>query len=190
MVRAVEPLAGPALGRVIEVGLSAGWHTLPGKYALLGGQMLGKVLDRILALLGVADGEPFATLDRQAWGVPAGTLRLVQEHPYSAPSIVGIGTGASPAALWSAALDAMADGASRLAQSMDSVAGPTEEVVLTGGWARCAGLRERKRRMFSQVRWPALAEAGARGAALFGAVAAGVFDGPAAFPEADEQQED
>ena len=104
MVRAVEPLAGPALGRVIEVGLSAGWHTLPGMYALLGGQMLGKVLDLILALLGVADGEPFATLDRQARGVPAGTLRLVQEHPYSAPSIVGIGTGASPAALWSAAL--------------------------------------------------------------------------------------
>ena len=190
MVRAVEPLAGPALGRVIEVGLSAGWHTLPGMYALLGGQMLGKVLDLILALLGVADGEPFATLDRQARGVPAGTLRLVQEHPYSAPSIVGIGTGASPAALWSAALDAMADGASRLAQSMESVAGPTEEVVLTGGWARCAGLRERKRRMFSRVRWPALAEAGARGAALFGAVAAGVFEGPAAFPEADEQQED
>ena len=149
MVRAVEPLAGPALRRVVEVGLSAGWHTLPGKYALLGGQMLGKVLDRILALLGVEDGEPFATLDRHACGVPAGTLRLVQEHPYSDPSIVGIGTGASPAALWSAALDAMTDGAGRLAQSMDSIAGPTEEVVLTGGWARCAGLRERKRQMFS-----------------------------------------
>ena len=159
MVRAVEPLAGP-LRRVVEAGLSAGWHTLPGKYALLGGQTLGLVLDRVLALLGVDGGEPFATLDRQARGVPAGTLRLVQEHPYSDPSIVGIGTGASPAALWSAALDAMTEGARRLVQSMDSIAGPTEEVVLTGGWARCAGLRRRKRQMFRQVKWPAVAEAG------------------------------
>ena len=76
----------------------------------------------------------------------------------------------------------MADGAGRLVQSMESVAGPTEEVVLTGGWARCAGLRRRKRQMFSRVKWPALAEAGRRGAALFGGVAAGVFEGPAAFP--------
>jgi len=190
MVRAVEPLTGPVLRQVIELGLSAGWHTLPGQYAVLGGQMLGYVLDRVLALLGVDSGEPLAALDRQAWGVPAGPLRLVQEHPYSDPSIVGIGTGASPAALWSAALDAMNDGAARLVQSMESIGGPIEEVVLTGGWAHCAGLRERKRQMFGQVRWPALAEAGARGAALFGGVAAGIFDGPEAFPQPVEPQED
>jgi len=92
--------------------------------------------------------------------------------------------------LWSAALDAMNDGAARLVQSMESIGGPIEEVVLTGGWAHCAGLRERKRQMFGQVRWPALAEAGARGAALFGGVAAGIFDGPEAFPQPVEPQED
>jgi sugar (pentulose or hexulose) kinase len=190
VVRAVEPLPGPELRRVVEAGLSAGWHTLPGKYALLGGQTLGLVLDRVLALLGVDGGGPLATLDRQAGGVSAGPLRLVQEHPYSDPSIVGIGPGASPAALWSAALDAVSEGAYRLVQNMDSIAGPTEEVVLTGGWVRCAGLRRRKKQMFRQVKWPALAEAGARGAALFGGVAAGLFDGPEAFPQPEEQKED
>jgi len=84
--------------------------------------------------------------------------------------------------LWSAALDAVSEGAYRLVQNMDSIAGPTEEVVLTGGWVRCAGLRRRKKQMFRQVKWPALAEAGARGAALFGGVAAGLFDGPEASP--------
>jgi hypothetical protein len=44
--------------------------------------------------------------------------------------------------------------------------------------------------MFRQVKWPALAEAGARGAALFGGVAAGLFDGPEAFPQPEEQKED
>jgi len=190
VVRAVEPLSGPTLCRVVEAGFSAGWHTLPGKYALLGGQTLGLTLERVLALLGVDDGEPLATLDRQARGVPAGTLRLVQEHPYSDPSIASIGPGASPAALWSAALDAVTEGARRLVEKMDSIAGPTEEVILTGGWVHCAGLRRRKRQMFRHVTWPALAEAGARGAALFGGVAAGVFDGPEAFPRPEDRKED
>jgi sugar (pentulose or hexulose) kinase len=190
VVRAVEPLPGPALRRVVEAGFSAGWHTLPGKYALLGGQTLGLTLDRVLALLGVDGGEPLATLDRQARGVPAGTLRVAQEHPYSDPSIAGIGPGVSPAALWSAALDAVTEGARRLVQNMDAIAGPTEEVILTGGWVHCAGLRMRKRQMFHRVTWPALAEAGARGAALFGGVAAGVFDGPEAFPRPEDRKED
>jgi len=189
VVRAVEPLPGPALRRVVEAGLSAGWHTLPGKYALLGGQTLGLTLDRVLALLGVDGGEPLAALDHQARGVAAGSLRVVQEHPYSDPSIMGIGLGASPAALWSATLDAVTEGAQRLVQNMDSIAGPTEEVVLTGGWVRCAGLRRRRRQMFRRVRWPALVEAGARGAALFGGVAAGLFDGPEAFPQPQERNE-
>jgi sugar (pentulose or hexulose) kinase len=190
VVRAVEPRPGTALRRVVEAGFSAGWHTLPGKYALLGGQTLGLTLDLVLALLGVEGGEPLATLDRLARGVPAGALRLVQEHPYSDPSIVGIGPGVSPAALWSAALDAVTEGARHLVENMDSIAGPTEEVVLTGGWVHCPGLRRRKRQMFRQVTWPALAEAGARGAALFGGVAAGVFDGPEAFPQPEDRKED
>ncbi len=190
MVRAMEPLPGPELRRVVEAGLSAGWHTLPGKYALLGGQTLGLVLDRVLALLGVDGGEPLATLDCQARGVSAGLLRLVQEHPYSDPSIVGIGPEACPAALWSAALDAVSEGARRLVENMESIAGPTEEVVLTGGWVRCAGLRRRKKQMFRKVKWPTVAEAGARGAALFGGVAAGLFGGPEAFPQPKEQRED
>jgi sugar (pentulose or hexulose) kinase len=102
---------------------------------------------------------------------------------------MGIGLGASPAALWSATLDAVTEGAQRLVQNMDSIAGPTEEVVLTGGWVRCAGLRRRRRQMFRRVRWPALVEAGARGAALFGGVAAGLFDGPEAFPQPQERNE-
>ena len=167
MVRAVEPLGGAALCRVVEAGLSAGWHTLPGKYALLGGQTLGLVLDRVLGLLGVEGRESLAALDRQARSVPSGSLRLVQEHPYADPCIVGIGSGVSPAALWSAALDATAEGAQRIVESMESIAGPIEEVVLTGGWVRCEGLRRRRRQMFGQMRWPALAEAGARGCSPF-----------------------
>ena len=62
-------------------------------------------------------------------------------------------------------------------------AGPAEQLVLTGGWSHLSGLRERKRRLFPRSRWPEVVEAGARGAALFGGCAAGLFTGPEAFPK-------
>ena len=182
LIRTVRPLGAAELGGVVSSGLSSGWHTVPGRYSLLSGHFLGLVLERVLSLLGVGGADGIAALDSAAEGVVPGSLRVVQEGPYADPSIMELGAGASPAALWSAALDAVCAGAPRSLQAMEAFAGPAEELVLSGGWAHCAGLRQRKRDLVPRVQWPDVVEAGARGAALFGGCAAGLFNGPADFP--------
>jgi sugar (pentulose or hexulose) kinase len=181
MVRAVEPIRGAALRRAADSGVAAGWHTLPGKYALLQGQSLGLVLGAVLELLGVPEAG-MEGLDEAAAGVLPGTLRLVRDDPHGPAALVGIEPGVSPAAFWSAALEEVCDGAHQMARQSEAFAGPVDEVVLTGGWSHCAGLRERKRQQFPRVTWPVVAEAGARGAALFGGCAARAFSGPEEFP--------
>jgi sugar (pentulose or hexulose) kinase len=182
LVRTVAPIDEDGLRRVVGSGLTAGWHTVPGRYSLVGGQSLGLMLGPVLRLLGV-DDESLGTFDSAAAGVPPGSLHLVRDHPYASASIVGVGPDASPAALWNAALEEASDGAARIVRTTELEAGPADELVLTGGWSHLAGLRERKRRLLARARWPEVIEAGARGAALFGGCAAGLFSGPYAFPK-------
>jgi hypothetical protein len=118
--------------------------------------------------------------------VGPGSLRVVRDGLYALPSISGVGPQASPAALWNAALDEASEGAARVIRATEREAGPADELVLTGGWSRLAGLRERKNRLLSRAGWPEVVEAGARGAALFGGCAAGLFTGPDDFPKPDE----
>ena len=178
----VAPLDEDGLRRVVASGLTAGWHTVPDRFSLVGGQSLGLMLGPVLRLLGV-DEDGLATFDRGATGTSAGPMRVVREGPYAVPSVTCVGPDASPAALWNAALDEAAEGAARIIRTTEVEAGPADELVLTGGWAHLAGLRSRKRRVLSRARWPEVVEAGARGAALFGGCAAGLFSGPGAFPK-------
>ena len=182
LVRTITPIDEDQLRRVVGSGLTAGWHTVPDRYSLVGGQSLGLMLGPVLRLLGV-DDESLETFDSAAMGVPPGSLHLVRDNPYANASIVGIGPGASPAPLWNAALEEASEGAARIVRTTELEAGPADELVLTGGWSHLAGLRERKRHLLARSRWPEVVEAGARGAALFGGCAAGVFSGPYAFPK-------
>jgi sugar (pentulose or hexulose) kinase len=182
LVRTVAPLDEDGLRRVVASGLTAGWHTVPERFSLVGGQSLGLMLGPVLRLLGV-DDDGLTTFDRSATGTSAGPMRVVREGPYAVPSVTCVGPDASPAALWNAALDEAAEGAARIIRTTEAEAGPADELVLTGGWAHLAGLRSRKRRVLSRARWPEVVEAGARGAALFGGCAAGLFSGPGAFPK-------
>ena len=181
-VRAVPALDEAAVSRAVEAGLDAGWNTVPGMYALLSGQLLGLMLEHVLALLGVTGPDALAVLDAAADLTPAGPLVVVQEGFDTPASIRGVGPSASPAALWTAALDCLSTGAVRITGAMGAIAGPAQELVLSGGWARCAGLRRRREALVPTLRWPAVTEAGARGAAMFGGCAAGFFTGPGDFP--------
>ncbi len=182
LVRTVAPMGEEALADASAEGLEVSRHTVPGCYALLRGHQLGFVLDRVLRLLGADRPEALSALEAAAAATGAGALRLVLGEPFGAASIVGLQADASPAGLWNAALDAVAAGAAEVVEAMGRVAGPAEELVLSGGWARSAGLRRRKAALLPRARWPEVTEAGARGAALFGGMAAGLFQGPAEFP--------
>jgi sugar (pentulose or hexulose) kinase len=186
-IRTVPPLDGPALGRAVQAGLSVGWNTVPGMYALLAGHLLGLLLERVLAILGVAGPDALAALDAAAQSTDAGSLRVVQEGFDTPASILGLVATASPAALWTAALDCVTEGARRVTGAMGTVAGPAEELFLSGGWAHCTGLRARRKELVPSLRWPAVTEAGARGAAMFGGCAAGLFSGPGEFPVPADQ---
>jgi sugar (pentulose or hexulose) kinase len=186
-VRTVAPLDGPTMSRAVSAGLSAGWHTVPGKYALLAGQSLGLLLEPVLGLLGVKGPGAQEALDDAARGVDPGSLHLAQSGGYGTVSVLELGEEASPEALWSAALSYSARGASRILEAMGAIAGPADELVLSGGWARCTGLREGRQQLVPRVRWPAVVEAGARGAALFGGCAAGLYAGAANFPVIADQ---
>ncbi len=186
LVRAVGPLDGDALARAVRAGLCVSWHTVPGHDALLIGNPLGMVLDRVLRLLGMA-GTEAAELDLRSEGVAPGRLRVVSNGFSGDPAVEGLHPEVSPEALWSAALEEVsANAAAALAVTKD-FAGPAKELVLSGGWARSAGLRRRRLGMLPRLRWPAVTEAGARGAALFGGCAAGLFEGPTVFPAPADQ---
>jgi len=181
-VRTSLPLDGDKVGRAVSAGLSVGWHTVPDRYALLGGQALGLLLGPVLGLLGIAGNEALLSFDRAAVGASPGALRVQRDGPFGGASIVGLSPDASPAALWNAALELVSEGATRIMRVIEAESGPAEELVLTGGWAQCEGLRRRKELLLPRRRWPAVGEGGARGAALFGGCAAGLFAGPESFP--------
>jgi sugar (pentulose or hexulose) kinase len=182
LVRAVAPLDEEALENVVAEGLAGGWHALPSRGALLAGSPLGMLLDRVLRLLGVEGPGPLARLDERAAGTSPGRLRVVSHGFFGDPAIEGVHADVSPEALWAAALGEVGRKTELCLAAMLRVSGPASELVLSGGWARCPGVRRRKASLLPKCRWPAVEEAGARGAALFAGLAAGIFAGPADFP--------
>jgi sugar (pentulose or hexulose) kinase len=64
---------------------------------------------------------------------------------------------------------------------IETVAGPRRRVVVTGGWARDEAVLASKERL-GAVETPPVVEAGARGAALLGGVAAGLLESVDSLP--------
>jgi sugar (pentulose or hexulose) kinase len=177
-VRPVEPPVDPeAIKRAVAGGVTVGWNAVPGQQALMAGFVSGLALTRFLDLLGVAVEDRDA-LEAAALGVPAGTDGItVTGVTDDRATLEGIPRSATPAHVWRAAVEAVARHGSDLVATIESVAGPTTRLVVTGGWARSQVVREVKRRFLGPFEEPVVTEAGARGAALIAGIAAGVFKG-------------
>ena len=83
--------------------------------------------------------------------------------------------------MWAGALRAAAAEAVALLDHVDAIAGPRRKVVVTGGWARDEAFLAAKAR-FGDLETPAVVEAVARGAALLGGVAAGLYESADELP--------
>ena len=177
-VRPVEPPVGPdAIKRAVAGGVTVGWNVVPGQQALMAGFVSGLALTRFLDLLGVSVEDRDA-LEAAALGVPPGaegiTVRgLIDDRA----TLEGIPRSVTPAHVWRAGVEAVARHGAEVLATIESVAGATSRLVVTGGWARSQVVREVKRRFLGPFEEPVVTEAGARGAALIAGIAAGVYKG-------------
>jgi sugar (pentulose or hexulose) kinase len=175
LVRVVAPPLGPAeIRRSVAAGVTVGFHLSEGRQALLAGVWSGIALQEVVDLLGVdAAGRSelaAAALATAPGDVPALELELhsLERRPLRLPS------GIPPARIWRAAVDAVTAEVDSLLRATEEVAGPHRRIVVTGGWARDEAVRASKARLGAVEALPVV-EAGARGAALLGGVAAGLF---------------
>ena len=178
IVRVVEPLSPAARRRAVEGGAAVGWHVVAGRQAVLAGLWSGIALREVLDALGV-DETVREQLDAGALAIAPGDapafeldVRSLHRSPLRLPD-------ASPEAIWRAALDVVAREVEAKVAGVDAIAGPHTKVVVTGGWSRDRALLEAKRGL-GPIERPDVIEAGCRGAALLGGVAAGLF------PSADD----
>jgi sugar (pentulose or hexulose) kinase len=175
LVRVVAPpLDGERVRRSVAGGVTVGWHVAEGRQALLGSVWSGLALQEVLDELGVtADGR--AALDAAALATPTGAAPTLELELHSLDRTPPrLPTGVESELIWRGAIDAVAAEVEAVLAHIDAVAGERRRVVVTGGWARDEAVLASKTRLGAVEAVP-IAEAGARGAALLGGVAAGVF---------------
>ena len=179
LVRVVAPpLNGEQVRQSVAGGVTVGWHLATGRQALLGSLWSGLALQEVLAELGIAEGDR-AKLSSQARAADPSPLELeLHSLDRRAPQLP---TGVSPERIWRGAIDAVGAEVEAVLAHIETVAGPRRKVVVVGGWARDEAVLASKLSL-GTVEDPPVAEAGARGAALLGGVAAGLFESVDTLP--------
>ncbi|MEV7634407.1 FGGY family carbohydrate kinase [Microbacterium sp. NPDC089318] len=179
LVRIIEPaLSEHALLELTSAGITAGWSVFDDKWTLLGGTQAGLVLRNALSMLGF-DSTDIARLEAQpSGGSPLhATIDARQEL-----TLQGASGATNPGDIWRAALDAVTRQAASVHSLMTRAAGVPSRMVVTGGWSRSTALLQSKEKVFGALTVSPAQEAGARGAALFGGLAAGLYESVADFP--------
>jgi sugar (pentulose or hexulose) kinase len=162
--------------RLVGDGISVGRHVLPDRFALLAGLESGLARQRFLTLLGAESEEQRHALDEAALALEDGSAGLAVHNVVDPlASVTGVFRGARPAHLWRAVLEAVEAESANLLATLESFAGETARLVVSGGGARSAAVRALKQAAVGVLDVPPVAEAGARGAALVGGCAAGLY---------------
>jgi sugar (pentulose or hexulose) kinase len=183
------PVAGDDVVRLVDGGVTCGWHVFGDRRALLGGFRCGLALQTFLDLLGIAPDER-SGLDAAALAEPRGAGGLVVEDvTQPAVALRGIAPGATRARVWRAALEATQAHAAELRRTIESVAGPTRRHVVAGGWAHDAAYAAVKAEQLGPFERPPVTEAGARGAALLAGLAAGLYGSVDELPAPEPARE-
>jgi sugar (pentulose or hexulose) kinase len=156
--------------QLVASGYSAGAHVLPGYAALIGSVRAGLVLGRVLDLLGRADLAARLELDRR-WrpGTATSSVRVTGAGQTDAEVVIRITDGASPDAVWAAALAHIGSVTSALVHSAERIVGEHRDAVAAGGWVRLSSVRASKSQIIPRLRFAAIDQPGAFGAALFAA---------------------
>jgi len=173
------PLPREELVRLAERDVAVLWSVIPNHVCVLGALVTGLSLERIRQLLGVETFEQRADLAQRALDAQTGGLQLT-EVGHTGLSISGVDDDATPAGLWRAGVTHLVDLGQELLQFMEAASAPRQRTVLAGGWVHDAMVVQAKRDAIGEFEVSEVNEAGALGAAMFGAIAAGVMRRPAA----------
>jgi len=166
-------LAAPQRQAVVSAGWSIGRHVLPDTSLLLAGVSGGLLLRRVLAALGAESGDARAALDRASLSVgdlPVG-LSVTGDGRTQDDVVLRIQDGATPAAIWTAAVRYTADQARLLLDDLEKVVGPHQRAVAAGGWTQMASVRAAKANAIKAVSFSPVVQPGVTGAALLAAFA-------------------
>jgi sugar (pentulose or hexulose) kinase len=166
-------LAEPQRQAAVSAGWSIGRHVLPDTSLLLAGVSGGLLLRRVLALLGAESADARAALDRASLGVgelPAG-LSVTGDGRTQDDIVLHVRDGATPAAVWTAAVRYTADQARLLLVEIEKVVGPHHRAVAAGGWTQMASVRAAKANAIKAVSFSPVVQPGVAGAALLAAFA-------------------
>jgi sugar (pentulose or hexulose) kinase len=147
----------------------------------MGGFTSGLVLDRWLRVLGLA-AEDRDRLDAAALALPRADGIDVDEQAMERIAETGLPHGVTPAHVWRAVLESLAVRGRSVVTTIERVSGPSDGLVVTGGVARGAAFRAIKEHTVAPFVTAPVEEAGARGAALLGGCAAGVYRDAFAIP--------
>lgn len=179
IVRTVPPGLSPAAVLALtEHGVTVGRHAVRDRLCLLGATQGGLVLQNVLAHLSV-DRAGLAALDAAAARAAPGAATVVVGSDAHDVSFEG---SASPGAVWAAATLLVTREARGLSDALTAAAGPRGDLVVTGGWSHSAALMRAKASLLGSLSRVQVQEAGGRGGALLGGLAAGVYTDYDEFP--------
>lgn len=193
LVRSAHPVRAESRSLAVADGLSVSWHVLPGVQALVAASPTGLFLTSVLQMLGRTAPDERRRLDRDTASsvADAGQLRF---GAIASDGVVlsGITSECSPEHVWRAAIQCAASELGRLLGIMEQHGGAWDRLIATGGWTRSQPLLSAKVQRCGPVLLPMVRQAGARGAALMGGVAAGCYGTalaapPPKFRRADER---
>jgi sugar (pentulose or hexulose) kinase len=165
--------------QLVGRGLSAGRHVLAGSTAILGATRSGLVLGRVLSMLGARTRDERRAI-ADSWS-PTNerpqTVVVSEPGGWTNEVTIQLREDATPEQVWAAAMDYVLDGTSVLLDAVTDVAGGYQSAVAAGGWAHLDGVFRGKAHVMPGLTVSNVEQAGARGAAMFAARAAGVDAG-------------
>jgi len=152
---------------VVDAGWSAGRHVLPDTSLLLAGVSGGLLLRRVLTALGAGEEPARTALDHSSLDIrqlPPG-LSVTGDGRSQDDVVLRIQDGATPAAIWAAAVRYTTSQASCLLQDIEKVVGPHRRAVAAGGWTQLASVRAAKAAVLHALTFSTAVQPGVTGAA-------------------------
>ena len=173
------PLTHDDLRALAVDDIAVMWSVIPDHVCLLAAFLTGLSLERIAKTIGATDRDQRLRIASEALTTERGSLSL-EDTAHDGLSIRGIDDSARPAALWRASVEDLLALSEASVHRMTEIVGPPSSIVIAGGWIKDPMVAATKRASLGEFRVSDVDEAGAMGAAMFAAIAAGVMQRPSA----------